>query len=203
MKKELAINTKTYNFGSSRSVLVHDFCTGSCCLRLGLGCKITPSAELLSVLMEGAPREKGREGGEAGGQPRGIWVGMCQRFCSAEFCSAELGALNVSELSALPGETNPTKLGRSPAGTRARCCSIPLILGSQRWSWNHHSSSHCRIWAELSSWGIPLPLHVPSTESSALSFAAAEPGWWCLRGLIPCSGGCWQHPGSHWDPAWR
>lgn len=65
MQKGFATNTKTYYFGP-RNALVQGFRTGSCCLLLGLGCKIVPSADLLSVLMERATREKKAEGGEAG-----------------------------------------------------------------------------------------------------------------------------------------
>lgn len=66
MQKGVAINTKTYYFGPSGHALVQGFHTGSCCLLFGLGCKITPLADLLSVVMERATREMRAEGGEAG-----------------------------------------------------------------------------------------------------------------------------------------
>lgn len=204
MKKQLAINTKPCYFRSSENALVRDFRSGSRCLCLGFGCEVAPAADLLSVLMEGAPRkrERGRRSCWAAWRGLGTVPLLGAPAAPGRMCQG-FGVLGSSvSQSSLHAWGKPTPEScRSPEGPGRAGVAFPQSqeprggAGTTQQDLSWVSSS-----GELSSWGIPLPLQVPCTGSSALSFAAVEPVCWWLSRAHPCTGGCWQDTGSCWDP---
>lgn len=138
--------------------LVQGFCTGICCLLLGLGCKLAPSADLLSVLRKAQQGQCKRRRSWLEGPsealllfrpaaPRGMYRTSRSAESFAQLCCQRLNRGPSGELSAILGATPPSWAG-SPLGPQ-----LGVVPGSQEWSWYSYttqrsSSGQDFIWVD-------------------------------------------------------
>lgn len=133
---------------------VQGFCTGICCLLLGLGCNLAVSADLLSVLRKAQQGQCKRRRSWLEGPsealllcrpaaPRGMGRASRSAESFAQLCSQRLNrGPSVTQRALCNPWGNPTKLGRKPAGTTARCSARLPRMGLV---FLHHSTH--QLWA--------------------------------------------------------